>query len=89
MEGIKDFLESSTIHGLTYISTTKNLLVKLFWVCVVTGDFITDGILINSTVDSWKSHPIATTIETFPIDKVKFPKVTVWSTQRHINKYEL
>ena len=34
MEGVRAFLESSTIHGLTYISTTKKC-ARLFWILVV------------------------------------------------------
>ena len=38
MDNIKEFLESTTIHGLTYISTTRKL-VRLFWVIVVISGF--------------------------------------------------
>ena len=35
MEGMREFLESTTIHGLVYISTSKSKLQKIFWVSVV------------------------------------------------------
>ena len=38
MDTFKEFLESSTIHGLVYISTSRRLL-KLFWLCVVITGF--------------------------------------------------
>ena len=76
MEGVTTFLESSTIHGLTYISTTRKY-VKLFWILIVITGFFGAGYLINESFDSWSESPVKTNIETLPIEKIKFPKVTV------------
>ena len=76
MEGVRTFLESSTIHGLTYISTTtKN--VRLFWIIVVVAGFSGAVFLINESFKSWSESPIKTTVETLPISMLKLPKVTV------------
>ena len=77
MDGTKEFLESSTVHGLTYISTSKNCLVKLFWITVVIGGFTTASILINFSFSDWKDSPISTSFETFPISKMLYPNITV------------
>ena len=77
MECIKEFLESSTIHGLIYISSIRTPLIKLFWIAVVIAGFITASILINRSFSDWEKSPIATSIETFSISKSSFPKVTV------------
>ena len=76
MEHIKLYLESSSIHGLSYISTTRNL-VKLFWISIVIGGFTGAGILINQSFQSWADNPVSTTIETLPIEEFHFPKITV------------
>ena len=76
MEGIRTFLESSTIHGLTYISSTRKY-GKAFWILVVIAGFATAGYLIHSSFESWYDSPIKTTVETLPISDIKFPKVTV------------
>lgn len=76
MEGFKLFLESSTIHGLTYISTTKRL-TRFFWVLVVLGGFSCAFYLIQESFNSWADSPVTTTIDTLPIRKITFPKVTV------------
>ena len=76
MEGIKEFLESSSIHGLGYISTTRHI-VRLFWIFVVITGFTFVGVLINQSFSSWTSSPITTTIETRPIREIDFPNVTV------------
>ena len=76
MEGVKDFLESSTIHGLTYISTTTKYS-KLFWVCTVCCGFLTACTFINNAASDWGENPVETSIETFPIYEISYPTVTV------------
>ena len=76
MEGFRTFLESSTIHGLAYISTTTRFS-KVFWIFTVISGFATAAFLIHSSFQSWSDSPIKTTVEKFPISKIKFPKVTV------------
>ena len=76
MEGIRTFLESSTIHGLTYISTTRKY-TRLFWILVVISGFLTAFLIINQSFNSWSDSPVKTTIETLPISEITLPKVTV------------
>ena len=76
MESFSQFLESSTIHGLTYISTTRRF-AKLFWILVVITGFVGASLLIKESFDSWSESPVKTSIETLPISEIKFPKVTV------------
>ena len=76
MEGVRTFLESSTIHGLTYISTARKY-ARIFWILVVITGFIGASLIIKESFDSWSESPVKTTIETLPIDEIKFPKVTV------------
>ena len=76
MEGVRDFLESSTIHGLVYISTTKRL-VKLLWFIVVISGFTVAGTIIYQSFQDWSENPITTTIDTRPATELTFPKVTV------------
>ena len=76
MDGVRTFLESSTIHGLTYISTTGKY-AKIFWILIVFAGFIGASLLIKESFDSWYESPIKTTIETLPISEINFPKVTV------------
>merc|ERR1719232_248298 len=76
MEGLRTFLESSTIHGLTYISTTRNY-ARLFWILVVITGFVGASWMIKKSYDSWSESPVKTTVETLPIAEIKLPKVTV------------
>ena len=76
MEGVRTFLESSTVHGLSYISTTRRF-VRLFWILVVITGFVGASLLIKESFDSWSESPVKTTIETLPISEITLPKVTV------------
>ena len=76
MEGVREFLESSTIHGLTYISTTRGSL-KVIWIVIVISGFFTAGLFINNAFLDWEKSPIDTSIETFPISDAYFPNVVV------------
>ena len=76
MDYIKTLLESSTVHGLAHIPSTKKL-VRLFWILVVILGFSGAGILIYQSFDDWNKNPVTTTIETLPIAEASFPKVTV------------
>ena len=76
MEEARQFLESSTIHGLVYISSSRGVL-RLIWLCVVIAGFSLAGLIIQQSFSSWADSPVSTTIETLPITELDFPNVIV------------
>ena len=76
VEDIKQFFESSTIHGLYYISTTRRWS-RLFWMLIVLVGFSGAGCLIYVSFRNWVQSPVTTTVETLPISQIKFPNVTI------------
>ena len=76
MELIKEFLQSSTIHGLVYIAT-KNHLTRLFWLTTVLVGFTLAAVMIQQSFANWEANPVATTLESHPLSQLSFPKVTV------------
>ena len=76
MEGLRTFLENSTVHGLNYISTTRKH-TRFFWIFVVVSGFLTAGYLIHQSFQTWAESPVKTTVETLPITEITFPKITV------------
>ena len=76
MQSVRAYLESSTIHGLSYISTTRKCS-RIFWLVIVIAGFSGAGVLIYNAFQSWALSPISTSEETLPMEQIKFPKVTV------------
>ena len=76
MEEFRHFLESSTIHGLQYISSSRKLF-RVFWMCIVFAGFSGAGYMIYRSYKGWQDNPISTTIETKQMSDITFPKVTV------------
>ena len=70
MDTVTNFLESSTIHGLVYMSTEKKRFVKIFWILVVIGGFTGAGVMIYNSFQSWAESPVKTTIETHPVTEI-------------------
>ena len=76
MEGIKEFLSSSTIHGLVYVANTGRL-TRILWILVVSIGFTCAGVIIQKSFSSWAVSPVTTTLESHPLTDLAFPSVTV------------
>ena len=74
---MKEFLESTTIHGLYYISTCKSRIAKAGWMVVVALGFVASTVLIHSSFADWAKSPVATTITPHPVADLTFPNVTI------------
>ena len=74
---IREFLESSTIHGLVHISTAKSKAARAVWVAIVVACFATAIYMITGSYKEWQESPVSTTITTHPITELEFPPVTV------------
>ena len=73
----REFLESSTIHGLVHISTAKSRAGRAAWVAIVVACFAVAISMITSSYKEWQESPVSTTITTHPITELDFPTVTV------------
>ena len=74
---VREFLESSTIHGLVHISTAKSRAARAVWVTIVVACFAVAIHMITSSYKEWQESPVSTTITTHPITELEFPTVTV------------
>ena len=75
MLNFQDFLETSTIHGLSRISSSKVKFLKLFWFLIVLAGFTAAGSLIFNALTDYENKPTMTTTETIPIAHLKFPSI--------------
>ena len=74
---IREFLESSTIHGLVHISTAKSGASRAAWAAIVVACFAVAISMITNSYKEWQESPVSTTITTHPINELDFPTVTV------------
>ena len=77
MDFLKEYLESSSVHGFLYVSKAKHFLAKILWLCIVIIGFTSATIMISSAFKNWEDSPIKTNIETLPISQLNFPRITV------------
>ena len=82
-EGLWEFLENSTIHGLNYIATAKSSTARLFWLIVVFCGFFFAAVMIRTSFTGWRSSPVSTTIETKSIDQVEINTVATYQCVYH------
>ena len=80
MDDFKAFLETSTIGGLNYISTTRTY-VRYFWILVVVTSFTISFIEIWNLFHDWSLNPIRTTSENHPITSLTLPNITICPTK--------
>ena len=76
MDVLQNFFDSSTIHGVNHIGTTRKF-ERLFWIFVISSGFIGSGVQINQSLNQWAQSPVSTTIETLPISEQTLPNITV------------
>ena len=77
MDVIREFLATSTIHGLSRIGSSQSKAFKFLWSVIVVAGFVGAGFLIQSSVSDWGDSPIATSVATHRIAGLEFPNVTV------------
>ena len=79
---IYDFLESSTIHGLSHISRATSKAAKAAWIAILVACFSMAIYMITGSYKEWQESPVSTTITTHPISELEFPTVTVCPPRR-------
>ena len=67
---MKDFCQSTTLHGYSYLSNTESIIAKILWGIVI---FVATGLGIAFLVSNTKAYMKATIVtniesETFPLD---------------------
>ena len=81
MDTLNEFLESSSIHGLSYIRGAKSLFAKCIWILIVLAGFSVAGKVIYDSFQSWDESAVVSSVKTKPITQMKFPQVTVCPPQ--------
>ena len=76
MELVRTFLESSSIHGLSHIASSRKV-ARISWLLIVLVSFTCAANLIFASFQSWSNNQVTTTIETLPLSDIRLPKITI------------
>ena len=76
-KSINEYLDSTTIHGFSYLSSGRNILEKLAWMTIIFVCFTFAALLIQQSIEEARLNPVMTNVETVPIQQVPFPAITV------------
>ena len=76
---VNNFLTSTTIHGLAYISDNESRFTRFIWILIVTAALSTASYFLYQTVEGYGTKFTSTTIETRSIQDFPFPAVTFHS----------
>ena len=77
MDVLKDYLEASSLAGLSFISSSNSVWSRSAWIIAVIPSVFFAVYQIDSTFKSWDKNPVSTDIEVLPISGVKLPGITV------------
>lgn len=77
---VKDYSESTTIHGIGYIfEFGVSAIERILWILVVSiGIGLAIALAIIAFIQ-WQDNPVLTTVATtgHPIENVEFPAITI------------
>ena len=73
------FCNTSSIHGVNFISLHNSMLNKALWTLVVIGGIALAAVVINQSFEQWEKHPIITSVAQISIEQIESPSVTVCS----------
>ena len=90
---LKEYGESTSIHGISYILEDGRLLLeRVLWVVLVTLCACASLALTKKIYNNWEQDPITTTIATteYDIENIEYPSITICgqgSVMDNIGKY--
>ena len=74
---VSEYLESTTIHGFSYLSLGRNICEKLVWTIIICTCFTLGALLIHQSIEEAQQNPVMTNVETISGSKIPFPAITV------------
>ena len=75
----REFTDSTTLHGIRYVSMRRHVVVRLIWIMLllVSGGYYV--FTVYSAFHKFYSRPINTVLSTTHLQKMPFPAVTICS----------
>ncbi|XP_045487114.1 pickpocket protein 28-like [Pieris rapae] len=79
-QDLRDYLQTSTLHGLRYIGEKKlTWLERFFWLTAFLCSIVCAGFFILNVYAKWRKSPMIVSInpEDMPLNKLPFPALTI------------
>ena len=76
LKEINNFLSSTTIHGLTYISNSQTKCTRFIWTIVVLSTLGVVSYLLYQTIQGFETKYTSSDVETRSVQEFPFPAVT-------------
>lgn len=76
---LERYLQTTSIHGLRYLTRGEGLIQRLIWLVLVVAMFTASLWLIGDSFKAWQIQPKVTSLDFVDVGKVPFPDVTVCS----------
>ena len=90
MKGLKnifnDFCETTTVHGLIYLTKNQHKSTKTIWFVTVLSAFTVAAMFVTETIEGYNTKFTSTTIETKSINDYAFPAVTFHPGDENLDK---
>lgn len=66
----EQYLKETTVHGLHYLTDSRNIYEKIVWVIAISFGFVVAITMIYSSLSDSYNDPILTSVHIIPIQKV-------------------
>ncbi|XP_060598498.1 amiloride-sensitive sodium channel subunit alpha-like [Ruditapes philippinarum] len=73
---LKDMAESSSLHGITKIVSSRQIIVKVLWSLLVLAAFSVFSIQLYYLFNTYYSYPVQTSVK-LDFDSIAFPAITL------------
>ena len=83
---ITEYLETTTIHGLRYLSECRSIVEKAVWFFLIVACICFEAQSILSFFVDSNNDPIKTTLSTTSVQNVPFPAITIRHNLQHIRQ---
>ena len=72
---IENYLNTSSVHGFSYLGKGNRTWSKIFWFLLTLTSFFMASIVIYESFNDWNENQTITTVESIatPIQEVDFP----------------
>ena len=73
----KTYSSTSTLHGMSFLGTSKSVSAKVLWLLIIVAGLILSSLGIHECLKGWEANPVITAVWQVPIESTPFPSITI------------